>query len=89
LATLNNSAGVRRSSACFTSGSTGLGYGTNSANRDASAWTATVPTITSVSPPTGTRAFRLEKRIHPKTGDPMLQVTGNTRTRLINGKTPS
>lgn len=44
---------------------------------DKGRWTATATTITSVSPKTGTNTYRLEKRNHPKTHDPMLVMDGD------------
>ena len=89
---LNNSAGTYGRSACFTlladgsfqyasdfsaSGQLPSGaYGTASDNNDAGTWTATANSITSTSKKTGVRTFRLEKRNHAKTGDPMLVLDG-------------
>lgn len=92
MSTLNNSTGVSSRAACFTlladgsfqfageSGATGQvnggAYGTASDSSDAGTWTATASSITSTSKKTGVRTFRLEKRNHPKTGDPMLVLDG-------------
>ena len=92
MSTLNNSTGVSSRSACFTlladgsyqfageSGATGQvnggAYGTASDSSDSGTWTATANSITSNSKKTGVRTFRLEKRNHPKTGDPMLVLDG-------------
>jgi hypothetical protein len=92
MSTLNNSTGVSSRSACFTlladgsfqfageSGATGQvnggAYGTASDSNDGGTWTATANSITSTSKKTGVRTFRLEKRNHPKTGDPMLVLDG-------------
>lgn len=92
MSTLNNSAGVSSRAACFTlladgsylfageSGATGQvnggAYGTASDSSDSGTWTATANSITSTSKKTGVRTFRLEKRNHPKTGDPMLVLDG-------------
>jgi hypothetical protein len=92
MSTLNNSTGVSSRSACFTlladgsfqfageSGATGQvnggAYGTASDSNDSGTWTATADSITSTSKKTGVRTFRLEKRNHPKTGDPMLVLDG-------------
>lgn len=96
MSTLNNSTGVSGGSVCFSlladgsylyaaeSGATGQvsggAYGTASENSDVGTWTATADTITAVSKKTGTRTFRLEKRNHPKTGDPMLVLDGEEFT---------
>lgn len=93
---LNNSTGTYGRSACFTllaDGSyqyasdfdaggqvTGGAYGTSSANSDSGTWTATANSITSTSKKTGVRTFRLEKRNHSKTGDPMLVLDGTEFT---------
>jgi hypothetical protein len=60
------------------SGATAAGapYGTASQDDDAGTWKATADTITATSRKTGVRTFRLEKRNHPKTGDPMLVLDG-------------
>lgn len=96
MTTLNNSTGVYGRSACFTlladgsyqyageSGATGQvnggAYGTASDASDSGTWTATANSITSNSRKTGARTFRLEKRNHPKTGDPMLVLDGEAFT---------
>jgi hypothetical protein len=93
---MNNSTGTYGRSACFTllaDGSyqyasdfsatgqvTGGAYGTASDGSDAGTWTATATSITANSRKTGTRTFRLEKRNHPKTGDPMLVLDGTAFT---------
>ncbi len=89
---LNNSSGTFSRSACITLladgsfayasdfGATGQvsggAYGTASDNNDTGTWTATPNSITSNSKKTGVRTFRLEKRNHAKTGDPMLVLDG-------------
>jgi hypothetical protein len=85
---LNNSAGTYGHSTCITlladgsfqyandSDSTGAAGGTAGANSDSGTWTATANSITSNSKKTGTKTFRLEKRNHAKTGDPMLVIDG-------------
>lgn len=96
MSTLYNSTGVSGRSACFSlladgsylyaaeSGATGQvnggAYGTAAENSDVGTWTATADSITAVSKKTGTRTFRLEKRNHPKTGDPMLVLDGEEFT---------
>jgi len=60
------------------SGATAAGapYGTASQDDDTGTWKATADSITATSRKTGVRTFRLEKRNHPKTGDPMLVLDG-------------
>jgi hypothetical protein len=93
---LNNTTGSYSRSACFTLladgsfqyasdfGATGNvaggAYGTAADSNDSGTWTATADTITSNSKKTGPRTFRLEKRNHPKTGDPMLVLDGTAFT---------
>lgn len=93
---LNNSSGTYSRSACITLladgsfayasdfGATGQvaggAYGTASDNNDAGTWTATPNSITSNSKKNGMRTFRLEKRNHAKTGDPMLVLDGTAFT---------
>lgn len=93
---LNNSAGTYGRSACFTlladgsyqyaseGGATGQtaggAYGTASDGNDSGTWTATENSITATSRKTGVRTFRLEKRNHAKTGDPMLVLDGTEFT---------
>ena len=45
---------------------------------DSGTWTATANTITRNSRSQGTATYSLEKRNHPKTGDPMLVLDGDT-----------
>ncbi len=89
---LNNSSGSYSRSACITLlangsfkyasdfGATGQvaggAYGTSSDSNDAGTWTATPTSISSNSKKTGVRTFRLEKRNHAKTGDPMIVLDG-------------
>ncbi|HEU0123221.1 MAG TPA: hypothetical protein VFQ91_22005 [Bryobacteraceae bacterium] len=58
----------------------GGAYGTGRAGGDTGTWTATADTITSRSPKSGVRTFKLEKRNHPKTGDPMIVLDGKEYT---------
>ncbi len=51
-------------------------YGSQSS--DSGTWTATETKLTTHSPTNGTQVFTLEKRNHPKTGDPMLVVNGQS-----------
>ena len=93
---LNNSSGTYSRSACITLlangsfeyasdfGATGQvaggAYGTSSDNNDTGTWTATPTSISSNSKKTGVRTFRLEKRNHAKTGDPMIVLDGTEFT---------
>ncbi|MFN0105786.1 MAG: hypothetical protein ACKV2U_27325 [Bryobacteraceae bacterium] len=60
---------------------------TASDSRDAGKWTATASSITATSKSAGARTLRLEKRNHPKTGDPMLVLDGAEYTTAYR-KTP-
>lgn len=51
--------------------------GTNSQTNDAGTWSATATTLTARSNSGETKTYTLEKRNHPKTGDPMLMVDGD------------
>ena len=51
--------------------------GVASQSSDSGTWTATETTLTAHSRAYGTVVHRLEKRNHPKTGDPMLVVDGD------------
>lgn len=51
--------------------------GSSSQESDAGRWTATATTITAHSNSGETKNFTLEKRNHPKTGDPMLIIDGD------------
>lgn len=86
---VNASGGGRMSNICFvlyengtyeyygeTSSSNPYG-GTNSQSNDAGRWKATSTTLTAYSNSGETRTYSLEKRNHPKTGDPMLIVEGD------------
>ena len=93
---LSNTSGIHSRSVCLTlladgsfayasdSGATGQvaggAYGTASDNNDTGTWTATPNSITSNWKKTGVRTFRLEKRNHAKTGDPMLVLDGTEFT---------
>ncbi len=50
--------------------------GATSQSSDSGTWTATETTLTTHSSAKGTQVFTLEKRNHPKNGDPMLVVNG-------------
>ncbi|MBS1796900.1 MAG: hypothetical protein JSS81_23945 [Acidobacteria bacterium] len=49
----------------------------HSQENDSGRWTATATTITAHSNGGETKNFTLEKRNHPKTGDPMLMIDGD------------
>lgn len=51
--------------------------GANSQSYDSGRWSATASTLTARSNSGETRTYTLEKRNHPKTGDPMLIVDGD------------
>lgn len=51
--------------------------GSSSQESDSGHWTATSTTITANSNSGETKNFTLEKRNHPKTGDPMLIIDGD------------
>lgn len=51
--------------------------GSSSQESDSGRWTATATTITAHSSSGETKNFTLEKRNHPKTGDPMLIIDGD------------
>ena len=80
--------GGRMSNTCFTlngdgtydyyseTNSSNPNGGTSSQESDAGRWSATATTLISHSNKGETRTFTLEKRNHPKNGDPMLMVDG-------------
>lgn len=51
--------------------------GSSSETNDSGRWTATATTITAQSNSGQSQTYTLEKRNHPKTGDPMLIVDGD------------
>ena len=81
--------GGRQTDICFTlnpngtyqyygeSTSTNVYGGTNSQNSDSGRWSATATTLTARSNSGEVKTYTLEKRNHPKTGDPMLIVDGD------------
>lgn len=81
--------GGRQSNICFTlyangsyeyqgeTTSTNVYGGTNSQSYDSGRWSATATTLTAYSSSGKTTTYTLEKRNHPKTGDPMLIVDGD------------
>jgi len=88
-ANVNASGGGRQSDICFTlkadgtyeyygeaSNSNAYG-GSNSQSWDYGRWSATATTLTAISNSGKTTTYSLERRNHPKTGDPMLMVDGD------------
>lgn len=81
--------GGRQTDICFTlhpngtyeyygeSTSTNPNGGANSQSYDSGRWSATATTLTARSNNGETKTYTLEKRNHPKTGDPMLMVDGD------------
>lgn len=57
--------------------SSGDNGGTYSQNSESGTWSATEDTITANSESEGARTYSLEKRNHPKTGDPMIIIDGD------------
>ena len=51
--------------------------GSNSQSRDYGRWSATTTSLTARSNSGKTTTYTLERRNHPKTGDPMLMVDGD------------
>jgi hypothetical protein len=71
--------GGRMSNTCFTlypSSSNPYG-GTASQQSDSGTWRVNGSTLIAISQSRGRQSFTLEKRNHPKTGDPMLVVDGD------------
>jgi hypothetical protein len=89
MANVNANNGGRMSNRCFTlyangtyeyyseTSSSGEYGGTASQESDGGTWTATATTITRNSRTLGTQTYPLEKRNHPKNGDPMLVIDGD------------
>ncbi|MBX3294806.1 MAG: hypothetical protein KF762_03760 [Acidobacteria bacterium] len=81
--------GGRQSDICFTlhpdgtyeyygeASSSNIYGGSNSQSRDAGRWSATATTLTARSNSGQTKTYTLERRNHPRTGDPMLIVDGD------------
>jgi len=81
--------GGRQTDICFTlnpngtyqyygeSTSTNVYGGANSQTSDSGRWSATATTLTAYSSSGEVRTYTLEKRNHPKTGNPMLIVDGD------------
>lgn len=84
-----NSSNSRMSNRCFTlyengtyefyseTSSSGSVASSASQEYDSGRWSATENSITAYSEKHGTLTYRIEKRNHPKTGDPMLIVDGD------------
>jgi hypothetical protein len=89
MANVNSGSGGRLSSRCFTlypngtyeyyseTSSSGPIASSASQESDTGTWTATATTITRNSRSLGTETYSLEKRNHPKNGDPMLVIDGD------------
>jgi len=89
MANVNVSNGGRMSNRCFTlypngtyeyyseTSSSGPIASSASQESDSGTWTATNTTITRNSSSLGPATYSLEKRNHPKTGDPMLVIDGD------------
>lgn len=89
ISNVNASSGGRMSNRCFTLSEDGTyeyysetsssgEYGSfASQESDSGTWSVTATTITANSRSQGAMTFSLEKRNHPKTGDPMLVLDGD------------
>ncbi|MFN2517027.1 MAG: hypothetical protein ABR556_12535 [Pyrinomonadaceae bacterium] len=89
MANVNSGSGGRISNRCFTlyangtyeyyseTSSSGPIASSASQESDNGTWTATATSITRNSRSLGTETYPLEKRNHPKTGDPMLVIDGD------------
>ena len=89
MANVNTGNGGRISNRCFTlyengtydyyseTSSSGPVASSASQDSDSGTWTATATTITRNSRTLGSETYTLEKRNHPKTGDPMIIVDGD------------
>ncbi|MFN2491275.1 MAG: hypothetical protein ABR501_00135 [Pyrinomonadaceae bacterium] len=89
MSNVNSNSGGRMSNRCFAlygngtyeyyseTSSSGPYGGTASQESDSGTWTATATTITRNSRSLGTETYSLEKRNHPKNGDPMLIIDGD------------
>ncbi len=88
-ANVNAIGGGRQSDICFTLSADGtyeyygeasnsnVYGGSNSQSWDYGRWSATATTLTAHSNSGKTTTYSLEKRNHPKTGDPMLMIDGD------------
>ena len=89
MSNVNTGSGGRMSNRCFTlhpngtyeyyseTSSSGPIASSASQESDSGTWTATATTITRNSKSLGSETYSLEKRNHPKTGDPMLILDGD------------
>lgn len=89
MSNVNTGSGGRLSNRCFTlyengtyeyfseTSSSGPVASSASQESDSGTWTATATTITRNSRTLGLETYPLEKRNHPKTGDPMLVLDGD------------
>lgn len=89
MSNVNTGSGGRMSNRCFTlyengtyeyyseTSSSGPVASSASQESDSGTWTATATTITRNSRTLGSESYPLEKRNHPKTGDPMLVLDGD------------
>ena len=89
MSNVNSSGGGRMSNACFTldqngtyeyyseTSSSGPVASSASQESDSGTWSVSGGTLTANSRARGTLRFTLEKRNHPKTGDPMLVLDGD------------
>ena len=89
MSNVNTGSGGRMSNRCFTlyengtyeyyseTSSSGPVASSASQESDSGTWTATATTITRNSRTLGSETYPLEKRNHPKTGDPMLVLDGD------------
>jgi hypothetical protein len=89
MSNVNASNGGRMSNRCFTlyengtydyyseTSSSGQYGGTASQESDSGTWSVSGATLTAQSRAQGRLTFSLEKRNHPKTGDPMLVLDGD------------
>lgn len=89
MSNVNTNDGGRMSNRCITlngdgtyeyyseTTSSGDNGSTASQESDSGTWSATEDTITANSNAEGTKTYSLEKRNHPKTGDPMIVIDGD------------
>jgi hypothetical protein len=89
MSNVNSSGGGRMSNSCFTlyengtyeyyseTSSSGPVASSASQESDSGTWSVSGRTLTAQSRARGTLTFSLEKRNHPKTGDPMLLLDGD------------
>ena len=89
MSNVSGSGGGRMSNRCFTlyengtyeyygeTSSSGPVASSASQESDSGTWSATATTITANSRANGRQTYSLEKRNHPKTGDPMLVIDGD------------